>query len=145
MTSPPSTAQRPSPRREVCFLIGRGGAILWSDASNDPSALPDSRQRWQAIWSHRDELEEIAHSHPDGPAAFSSEDESTMSALVSGLGRPVRFSVVARSVTVAREMALPRADETEPITRPPEDQIVEPEPWWAGLLRLASGMHEDSE
>lgn len=126
-----------SPRREVCFVIGRGGAILWSDASNDPSALPDSRQRWQAIWSHRDEIEEIAHSHPNGPAAFSSEDESTMSALVSGLGRSMRFSVVAPRAMVAREV---RDEPTDLLG----DLIVEPEPWWAGLLRLASGMHDES-
>ena len=47
--------------REVCFLIGKGGAILWADASNSPAALPDSRARWEAIWTHRDELEVIAH------------------------------------------------------------------------------------
>ena len=114
-------------KREVCFLIGRGGAILWSDASDDPSALPDSRERWEAIWQRRDELEEIAHSHPNGPAAFSSEDESTMSALCSGLGRTVRFSVVAPQAMIARD-----SDGWE--------GQVEPEPWWAGLLRLASGM-----
>lgn len=120
------------PRREVCFLIGRGGAILWSDASSNPALLPDSRERWEAIWQHRDELEEIAHSHPHGPAAFSSEDESTMEALTSGLGKSLRFSVVAPHVMIARA-----ADQ------PPERAMherVDPEPWWAALLRLASGM-----
>ena len=57
--------------REVCLLIGRGGAILWADASDSATALPDSRARWEAIWRHRDELEIIAHSHPAGPEAFS--------------------------------------------------------------------------
>ena len=110
----------------MCFLIGRGGAILWSDASPSPIALPDSRARWEAIWQSRTELEEIAHSHPVGPMAFSSEDETTMEALVSALGRPIRFSVVAPAGMIARQEG--------------RDERVREEPWWAALLRLASGM-----
>lgn len=115
--------------REVCFLIGRGDALLWADASDSPAALPDSRARWEAIWRHRDELEAIVHSHPIGPAAFSAEDVSTMQALDSALGKPVRYCVVAPHVTIARH------DQ--------RDEQVSPEPWWAGLLRLASGMHKE--
>ena len=116
--------------REVCFLIGGRGEVLWADASDSPMALPDSRARWEAIWSRREELAEIAHSHPHGPAAFSREDETTMEALDSALGRAVRFSVVAPRLTIAREGG----------------RVVEviPEPWWAGLLRLASGMHKET-
>ncbi len=112
--------------REVCFLIGRGGALLWADASDSAAALPDSRARWEAIWRHRDELEEIAHSHPIGPLGFSAEDESTMAALGTALGRKLRFSVVAPNGVIVRQ-----GD---------EETIVEEEPWWAALLRLASGM-----
>jgi hypothetical protein len=110
--------------REVCFLISRGGAILWADASDSPVALPDSRARWEAIWRHRDELDVIAHSHPAGPAAFSAEDESTMRALDSALGRVLRYAVVAPGTTITR------------------DGMMSPEPWWAALLRLASGMEK---
>src|SRR5262245_54305465 len=116
--------------REVCFLIGRKGEILWADASNSPAALPDSRARWQAIWDHRDELENIVHSHPMGPAAFSAEDESTMQAVDSALGRTMRYTVVAPRVVITRV-----GDDTT---------TVSPEPWWAGLLRLASGMRKDN-
>src|SRR5262245_56748753 len=112
--------------REVCFLIGRAGAVLWADASTSPSAMPDSRERWQAIWDRRGELEEIAHSHPHGPAAFSAEDETTMAALVDALGRPLRFSVVAPAAVIVRD-----GERTFQL----DDQ-----PWWANLLRLASGM-----
>lgn len=112
--------------REVCLLIGRDGTVLWSDASDSPVALPDSRARWEAIWRLRGELEEVAHSHPVGPLAFSSEDESTMAALTEALGRPLRFSVVAPSGMVARQGG--------------QDVRVTEEPWWTGLLRLASGM-----
>ena len=110
-------------------MIGRGGAVLWSDASTSPVRLPDSRARWEAIWSLRAEIEEIAHSHPVGPRAFSAEDESTMEALESALGRPLRFSVVAPDGMIARQGGA--------------DALVGDEPWWASLLRLASGMIAD--
>ena len=114
--------------REVFFLIGRDGALLFADASQeDPSALPDSPARWQAIWQHRAELTELCHSHPLGPLAFSAEDESTMAALNAALGRKLTFSIVAPGGM------LRRAGEQE--------GIVALEPWWAPLLRLASGMN----
>ena len=112
--------------REVCFLIGPADTIVWSDASNSPFALPDSRARWEAIWSRRDTLVEIAHSHPLGPLAFSTEDLTTFEALDSALGKRLRFSVVAP------EGMLVRDGERE--VRAAE------EPWWAALLRLSSGM-----
>lgn len=112
--------------REVFFLIGKGGAVLWSDASDSPSALPDSRARWEAIWERRAELEELSHSHPNGPLAFSQEDETTMSALESALGCALRFSVVAPAGVIVREGA--------------RTFTLDDEPWWADLLRRASGM-----
>jgi hypothetical protein len=115
-----------SARREVCVLVGRGGAILWADTAHHAAALPDSRARWQAIWDHRDALEDIAHSHPDGPAAFSAEDESTMRAIDSAIGRAMRYTVVAPAAVVACVAGAVTA--------------VSPEPWWAELVRLASGM-----
>ena len=115
--------------REVCFLVGRGDAILWADASDSAAALPDSRARWEAIWDHRDELEAIVHSHPVGPAAFSAEDRSTMQAIDSALGRAMRYCVVAPRVTIARTGTI--------------DETISPEPWWAALLRLASGMRKE--
>jgi hypothetical protein len=112
--------------REVCLLIGRDGTVLWSDASDSPVALPDSRARWEAIWRLRAELEEITHSHPVGPLAFSTEDETTMEALTEALGRPVRFSVVAPDGMVVREGG--------------EDVLVMEEPSWTALLRARSAM-----
>lgn len=118
-------------KREVFMLVGRGGAILWADASDSPAALPDSRARWEAIWAMREEIEVIAHSHPVGPSAFSAEDESTMAALDDALGKVMRYMVVASRVTIARQGL-----------RAPIEQ-VSPEPWWVALLRLASGMTKE--
>ncbi len=117
-------------RREVCFLIDGEGRILWSDASASPVSLPDSRARWEAIWSHRAQLAEIAHSHPIGPLAFSHEDETTMEALIAALGARPRFSVVAPDGMLVRD-------------RDGKDARAPEEPWWTGLLRLASGMTGD--
>lgn len=139
-------ADRITDKREVCFLIGKGGAILWADASDSPASLPDSRVRWEAIWSNREHIEVIAHSHPVGPAAFSAEDNSTMEALDSALGKVMRYMVVAPRVTIARVgVAGPRSDAeggAESIAREgaTKTEHVVPEPWWAALLRLASGM-----
>ncbi len=112
--------------REICLLIGREGQVLWSEASDSPVLLPDSRARWEAIWRLRAELVEIAHSHPVGPLGFSAEDETTMDALVGALGRPVRFSVVAPEGMVLRDGG--------------RDLLVGEEPAWAEPLRVASGM-----
>jgi hypothetical protein len=114
-------------RREVCFLIDGEGRILWSDASASPVSLPDSRARWEAIWSHRAQLAEISHSHPVGPLAFSDEDETTMEALIAALGVRPRFSVVAPEGMLVRD-------------REGQDARAAQEPWWTQLLRLASGM-----
>lgn len=114
--------------REVFMMVDADDNVLWSDASDSPVALPDSRMRWEAIWARRERIVEIAHSHPVGPLAFSREDETTMAALTSALGKPMRFSVIA-----PRGMVRCTSEDYSPI-------VVEEEPWWASLLRLASGM-----
>ncbi len=118
-------------RREVCFLIGAEGEVLWSDASSSPVALPDSRSRWEAIWSRRGEIVEIAHSHPVGPLAFSHEDETTMEALTAALGRAPRFSVVAPNGMVVRVEG--------------RTEMMQDEPPWAARLRRESGMIHEAE
>ena len=112
--------------REVCLLISKDGAIVWSDVGPNAVALPDSRARWEAIWSNRDRLAQVVHTHPSGPRAFSLEDETTIAALDSALGRALRFSVLAPDGLVVRD----------------EGRVFlsDEQPWWAELLRLASGM-----
>ena len=115
------------PGVEVCFLVGARDAVLWSDSSSSPSAMPDSRARWEAIWACRDDLVEIAHSHPVGPLVFSTEDDTTMQAVDAALGRALTYSVVT-----------PRAL----LRKHPDGQVAveHNEPWWADVLRAASGM-----
>ena len=115
-----------SGRREVCLLIGWHSEILWSDSSANAMALPDRRERWDAIWSNREKLVEIVHSHPLGPRAFSHEDVTTMEALDAALGRPLRYAVLAPEGLFVRENG--------------RDFESAAEPWWAELLRRASGM-----
>ena len=112
--------------REVCFLISKGGTLLWSDASTTAWALPDSRERWEAIWSQREDLSEIVHSHPGGPLGFSTEDVTTMDAIDAALGRPLSYGVVAPNGVIVRDAKGIR--------------VLLEEPWWAAPLRRASEM-----
>lgn len=111
--------------REVLFLLSGEDEVLWSDVGT-ASALADSRARWEAIWERRAVLAAVAHSHPGGPLAFSGVDRSTMSALDSALGRPLRYLVVASGGTLASCAGIETA--------------VDPEPAWAERLRTESGM-----
>ncbi len=113
-------------KREVFFVIGERDVVLWSDASDSPLALPDSRARWEAIWSRRDELVELAHSHPLGPDAFSQEDVTTMRALDEALGRRLRFSLVTPNGYFIR--------------RENDDAERAPAPPWTVDLARASGI-----
>lgn len=116
--------------REVCFLIDREGAVLWSDASDSPVALPDSRVRWQRIWDLRGRLAEIAHTHPLGGPQFSSIDRDTMQAIDTALGRALIYSIV--TPTTMRRLT-PNHDGTCC-----EDTVAN-EPWWVPVLRATSG------
>jgi len=109
---------------EVCFLIGNDERILWQE-TGQPNAVPDSRRRWNAIWEHRLQLQEIAHTHPSGPLAFSHEDRTTMRAIWAALGRDLIFSVVT-PVGMIRASRGQRAH-----------QVLK-EPEWVDVLRRTS-------
>ena len=112
-------------KREVCFLIGRGGAILWADASDSPAALPDSRARWEAIWEHRDELEVIAHSHPIGPTRVLRRGRIDD----GGARRRAR----PHDALLRRRARASRSDVRTAAT------TVSPEPWWVGSAAARFG------
>lgn len=111
---------------EFVMLLDARGEILHTEEGANAHAVRDSRSRWQRIWELRAELFEIAHSHPVGPLAFSAEDETTMEAIESGLGREVVFSVVAPGGMLRRVGG--------------QDVPVSDEPSWASVLRTLSGM-----
>src|SRR5688572_6737356 len=113
--------------REVCFLIDADGDVLWRDDSGTPSALPDSRARWEAIWTYRAVLAEIAHSHPSGLLRFSTVDLSTMDAIDAALGRSLAYAVVTD------ESVLRRGVDGATL-------VVDVEPGWVVQLRAASDM-----
>lgn len=129
--------ERNEPAREVFFLIGQDDGVLHRDphlgvAGASAVRIPDSRDRWELIWRERDRLVEIAHSHPVGPLAFSEEDETTMSALATALGRTIMFSVVTQTAMIRRTVEADGA--LGPVT------LVTQEPAWASDLRRASGL-----
>lgn len=125
-------------KREVFFLIGANDVVLWSDASESALALPDSRARWEAIWSHRAEPIELAHSHPVGPDAFSHEDVTTMEALDVALGKPPRFSLITPHGYFVRAGA--EVSDATSRTQAHRAQRGERAPAWTESLRAHSGM-----
>jgi len=112
--------------REYFFLISAEGEVIYSDAGDSAASIADSRARWEAIWAYRETIGEIAHSHPIGPLAFSREDDTTMSALESALGKELTFSVVAPDGMIRRQGS--------------SIELVSTEPEWARELRRVSGM-----
>ena len=112
---------------EALLLLDDRGAVLWADCSSDASRIPDSRDRWEAIWERRGSVAEIAHSHPGGMLAFSTEDETTMAAIDSALGRDLAYSIVTDAGVLRKPAGgAPVIDQNEP--------------WWVALLRLISRM-----
>lgn len=111
--------------REVFAIIGAGEQILWTDASHSPVALPDSRARWEAIWSRKELIVELTHSHPVGPDTFSAEDVSTMEALELALGRALRFSLVTPGGYFVRGAG--------------NEALSEPRPGWFETVKAESG------
>lgn len=122
-----SSAESPSGAFEVCFLIGNDHTVLWADTDGEVSRLPDSRTRWEMIWALRADLVEIAHTHPNGPLAFSVEDLTTMAAIDAALGRSLAYGVVTASAYLRRDAEGSRTQVTD-------------EPWWTTLLRAASAL-----
>ncbi len=120
-----------APLREYVMFLAADDAVLHTEEGASAHAVHDSRSRWERIWELRERIFEIAHSHPVGPLAFSAEDETTMAAIQSGLGRSVVFSVVAPDGMLRREGLA--------------DVLVGDEPSWASTLRTLSGMTETNK
>ena len=71
--------------REVCFILVEDKILRAYFGS--ATSIPDNRERWEIIWQHRNEITEVAHSHPGEFLDFSHEDLTTMEAVEAGTGK----------------------------------------------------------
>ncbi len=110
------------PMREVCFLLV-GDKIL-RVYFGSATSIPDERERWEAIWAFRNEITEIAHSHPGEYLGFSHEDLTTLEAVEAGTGKTFTWSIVTRKGFRSR--------------RDGKDHRREDSPWWLKLIRRLS-------
>ena len=108
--------------REVCFILVEDKILRAYFGS--ATRVPDSRERWDVIWTHRDEITEIAHSHPGEFLDFSHEDLTTMEAVEAGTGRKFTWSIITKSGILSRNGA--------------RDICREDAPWWLELMRALS-------
>jgi proteasome lid subunit RPN8/RPN11 len=108
--------------REVCFILVEDKILRVYFGS--ATRVPDSRERWDVIWQYRDEITEIAHSHPGEFLDFSHEDITTMEAVEAGTGRQFTWSIVTKKGFLSRK-------DNHNIRR-------EEAPWWLRLLRALS-------
>jgi hypothetical protein len=108
--------------REVCFILV-GDKIL-RVYFGSATKIPDSRERWEIIWQHRNQITEIAHSHPGEFLDFSQEDLTTMEAVEAGTGRKFIWSIVTRGGFLSRSNG--------------SDARRNDSPWWLDLIRRLS-------
>ena len=110
--------------RELCFIITKDERIL-RIYTGSATRVPDSRARWKAIWTYRDEIREIVHTHPGGFLRFSNEDLTTMEAVEAATGFTYRWSIVTESSYLYRD-----GYEGEDILVTGEGNA-----WWINFLR----------
>ncbi len=108
--------------KEVCFILCGDAVVRISIGCQ--SAIPDSKDRWNAIWENREDLTEVVHTHPGGLLRFSSEDLTTMEAVEAALGKPLRWSIVTEDGFLTRFDG--------------EDDDRDDAPWWLPVLREIS-------
>ena len=108
--------------REICFILVREKILRVYFGSR--TSIPDNRERWEIIWEHRDEITEIAHSHPGEFLDFSSEDLTTMEAVEAGTGKRFTWSIITESGFLSR--------------RDGRDARRGDSPWWLDLMRKLS-------
>lgn len=108
--------------REVCFILVEDKILRVYFGS--ASRVPDSRERWETIWQHRNEITEIAHSHPGEFLDFSHEDLTTMEAVEAGTGKQFTWSIITRGGFLSRKGG--------------QDTRRDDSPWWLELMRTLS-------
>lgn len=121
---------------EVFGVYARSGRCLHMHHGDSASFVDGGQAAWGAMWNNRADLGDVAHTHPHGPDTFSSIDESSMSAIATGLGRSVRFWVLSPRWTVLRVVHPGGRSESDVRYEPGADN----EPCWAARLRWESRM-----
>jgi hypothetical protein len=108
--------------REICFILVEEKILRVYFGS--ATRIPDSLERWETIWRHRNEITEIVHSHPDDYLDFSREDLTTMEAVEAGTGKKFTWSIVTKREFLSRNGSL--------------DTRRNDSPWWLDLMRTLS-------
>ena len=108
--------------REVCFILVEDKILRVYFGS--ATRVPDSRERWEIIWQHRNEITEIAHSHPGEFLNFSHEDLTTMEAVEAGTGKQFTWSIITKGGFLSRKGG--------------QDTGRNDSPWWLELMRTLS-------
>jgi hypothetical protein len=95
-------------------------------------SLPDSRELWDVIWTNRQRISGIAHSHPgSGVPGPSHEDATTFSAIELALGRRLSWWITSSDRVVRVQWRGP--DPYDYVT-----EVLERDPPWVGELRHLS-------
>jgi hypothetical protein len=108
--------------REVCFILVEDRILRAYYGS--ATSIPDNRERWEIIWHHRNEITEIAHSHPGEFLDFSHEDLTTMEAVEAGTGKAFTWSIITKTGFLSRKRG--------------QDTRRDDSPWWLELIRKLS-------
>ena len=108
--------------REICFILVQDKVLRAYFGS--ATSIPDERERWEIIWEYRNQITEIAHSHPGEFLAFSHEDLTTMEAVEAGTGKAFTWSIVTKGRFLSRKDG--------------KDHLREDSPWWLNLIRRLS-------
>jgi len=89
--------------KEVAVLLNKYGVPLewWSPQNAHIGAIPDSKNLWDLIWKHREQLGGIGHTHPfTGPSWPSQTDVTTFSAIERGLGKRLIWPIITLSEVI---------------------------------------------
>ena len=108
--------------KEICFILVDEKILRVYFGSQ--TKIPDSRERWETIWAHRDEITEIAHTHPGDFLDFSKEDLTTMESVEAGTGKQFAWSIITQTGYLTRKAG--------------RDIQREDAPWWISLIRKLS-------
>jgi hypothetical protein len=108
--------------REVCFILVQDKILCAYFGS--ATRIPDERERWEIIWQHREEITEVAHSHPGDFLDFSHEDLTTMEAVEAGTGKEFTWSIITNGGFLSRKAQ--------------QDHQRDDVPWWLDLMRKLS-------